>query len=101
MKLKRIPIDLDKHQIPGGTPIIDKELCKGCTFCVKYCPKEVLEMSREFNPKGYHFPQVVKGKENECVACRFCEFICPEFAIFIKEEKRNVTIDDILKGTSK
>jgi 2-oxoglutarate ferredoxin oxidoreductase subunit delta len=37
-------------------------------------------MSREFNRKGYHPPQVVKV--GECVNCNLCEMICPEFAIF-------------------
>jgi 2-oxoglutarate ferredoxin oxidoreductase subunit delta len=47
---------------------------------VEYCPKDVLEMSREFNRKGYHPPKAVKA--DECVNCNLCEMICPEFAIF-------------------
>ena len=56
------------------------ERCKGCGFCVEYCPKAVLEMSEEFNVKGYHPPKVVK--HGECVNCNLCEMICPDFAIF-------------------
>ena len=66
---------------------INKDRCKGCAFCVEYCPKDVLEMSEEFNVKGYH-PPFVKD-EDVCVYCQLCESICPEFAIFvtIKEEE--------------
>jgi 2-oxoglutarate ferredoxin oxidoreductase subunit delta len=37
-------------------------------------------MSKAFNRKGYHPPEVVK--HGECVNCNLCEMICPEFAIF-------------------
>jgi 2-oxoglutarate ferredoxin oxidoreductase subunit delta len=40
----------------------------------------VLQMSKAFNPKGYHFPEV--GDGSKCVNCHFCEALCPEFAIF-------------------
>lgn len=93
--IKRIPIDLEKHQIPKGEVVIIEKRCKGCSFCVEFCPKDVIEMSTEFNEKGYHFPIIVKGKENSCIACRFCEYVCPDFAIFVKEQTRPVTADDI------
>jgi 2-oxoglutarate ferredoxin oxidoreductase subunit delta len=60
------------------------ERCKGCEFCVEYCPKGVLEMSREFNKKGYHYPEAVK--DDQCVDCDLCEMVCPEFAIFSVED---------------
>ncbi len=68
---------------------INKDRCKGCGFCVEYCPRDVLELSEEFNSKGYH-PPYIKNEE-ECCYCQLCETICPEFAIFVtimkKEEK--------------
>ena len=53
---------------------------------MEYCPKDVLEMSDEFNSKGYHPPKIVN--EEACVNCGLCETICPEFAIWctLKEE---------------
>lgn len=65
---------------------IDTEKCKGCGFCVEYCPKDVLELSEEFNQKGYHPPRIIN--EDACIYCQLCEAICPEFAIFVtlKEE---------------
>ena len=59
---------------------IEVDRCKGCAFCVEYCPLDVLTMSEKFNRKGYHVPEVVTT--GECVSCGLCEMICPEYAIF-------------------
>lgn len=63
-----------------GVVHIDIDRCKGCELCVEYCPTEVLELSSQFNPKGYHYPEV--AGEN-CICCQACFTICPEFAIFV------------------
>ena len=63
-----------------GTIHVNRDRCKGCAFCVEYCPRDVLVLSEEFNRKGYHSPKVVKS--GECVNCSLCEMICPDFAIF-------------------
>ena len=80
MKFWRIPLDADKLKIPHGELHIIKDRCKGCGFCVEYCPRQVLELSEEFNIKGYHPPVAVAPEQ--CVNCGLCEQICPEFAIF-------------------
>jgi 2-oxoglutarate ferredoxin oxidoreductase subunit delta len=85
MNYWRVPLDLQEIKIPHGDLHIIVERCKGCGFCVEYCPKEVLEMSAEFNRKGYHYP--VTLKQGACVNCNLCEMICPEFAIFCLEGK--------------
>jgi 2-oxoglutarate ferredoxin oxidoreductase subunit delta len=55
-------------------------------LCVRYCPRDVLEVSDEMNEKGYHPPRAVHPER--CVACRLCELLCPEFCIYIVEEDR-------------
>jgi 2-oxoglutarate ferredoxin oxidoreductase subunit delta len=67
-------------EIPRGEVHIISERCKGCGFCVEYCPMDVLEISIEYNTKGYH-PPVVKKPES-CVNCGLCEMICPDFSIW-------------------
>jgi 2-oxoglutarate ferredoxin oxidoreductase subunit delta len=86
VKTWRRPLDLDRIKIPRGKIHVIKERCKGCGLCVEYCPRGVLEMSEEFNPKGYHPPRV--RDEDACVACGLCELLCPEFAIFSEEVER-------------
>jgi 2-oxoglutarate ferredoxin oxidoreductase subunit delta len=80
MKFWRKPLDFDHFKIPHGQVCIFEDRCKGCGFCVEFCPKHVLAMSEEFNRRGYHPPKVVKS--GECVNCNLCEMICPDFAIF-------------------
>jgi len=81
MKLWRKPFDADTTKIPRGEIHIIKDRCKGCSFCVEYCPKDVLEMSEEFNAKGYHPPFV--ARPDDCLECHLCEMLCPEFALFV------------------
>jgi 2-oxoglutarate ferredoxin oxidoreductase subunit delta len=61
--------------------IIYKERCKGCTYCVEFCPKDVLEMSEEFNKKGAHIPKVARPEA--CISCEVCQYVCPDLAIFV------------------
>ena len=75
-----------------GKVHINANWCKGCSFCVQFCPTRVLEMSPEFNAKGYHPPYV--NNPDACTDCKFCEIICPEFSIF-------VTRDDNIGETKK
>ncbi|MBI5436381.1 MAG: ferredoxin family protein [Nitrosomonadales bacterium] len=71
-----------------GKIYISNDWCKGCGFCVQFCPKGVLDTSPEYNAKGYH-PPYVKNPD-ACHDCMFCQMICPEFSIYvIKEEATN------------
>ena len=58
---------------------INVERCKGCGFCVEFCPTKVLSLSSAFNSKGYHAPYVVLAEK--CSGCDLCGMYCPDFAI--------------------
>jgi 2-oxoglutarate ferredoxin oxidoreductase subunit delta len=76
-----------KLKVLKRTIYIIKDRCKGCDFCIECCPKHILKTSEDFNEKGYHYPVVID--EKECINCKICEDICPEFAIFsITKEKK-------------
>jgi len=85
LRLWRKPLDADRVKIPRAEIHIIKERCKGCGFCIEFCPRKVLEQSEEFNEKGFHPPRV--KEVDKCVLCSFCEAVCPDLAIFTVEKK--------------
>lgn len=68
------------HMASKGFVAITVERCKGCGFCVEFCPTRVLALSSAYNSKGYHPPHVVAG--DKCSGCDLCGMYCPDFAIF-------------------
>ena len=86
MSYWRMPLDAEEQEVIIGKVNILDYRCKGCKYCIEFCPKDVLEESKEFNEKGY-YPPVVKV-EGKCINCNFCETVCPEFAIFVTEQER-------------
>jgi 2-oxoglutarate ferredoxin oxidoreductase subunit delta len=66
-------------QMAKGKVKILAERCKGCAFCVEFCPTKVLALSPEYNAKGYHPPQVLDIEK--CSGCDLCGMYCPDFAI--------------------
>ena len=83
--LTRKPLDSAAVEIPVGQVYVIPERCKGCKFCIQFCPEQVLVESGGMNAKGYHYPVVAEGKAQACVNCRFCKLVCPEFAIYTEE----------------
>ena len=63
-----------------GQVFIDWDRCKGCGFCIDFCPPKILAFSEEFNSHGYHPPYLTK--EEACTGCDLCGLYCPDFAIF-------------------
>lgn len=83
MEFWRVPFDSEAIQITKGTVHIIEDRCKGCGYCIEFCPRAILAFSNRFNKKGYHPPEVLD--DQGCVNCHYCEIICPEFAIYSVE----------------
>ena len=83
MKYWRQPLDKDRIRVPRGVVRLIEERCKGCGFCVEFCPKKVLSMSSRINSKGYHLPEITEN--SYCPNCGLCMLLCPDFAIYVKE----------------
>ena len=104
----RQPLDRDRVQVPHGIVHIIEERCKGCGYCVEFCPQDVLIMSERTNAKGYHPPEVaipdarthqagpahqtlsVPGnvsshQSSACINCGLCALLCPDFAIYVED----------------
>ena len=58
--------------------VVNREWCKGCGICVRFCPKKVLELDKA--------DKVVAARREDCICCRLCEFRCPDLAIEIETE---------------
>ncbi len=69
---------MDK-EISAINLVIDPERCKGCEFCCAVCPKQILNLSKDYNRMGHHF--AVVQDSDKCSGCRFCAIMCPELAI--------------------
>jgi len=78
------PLEEKKMKQPQASIHLLTDQCKGCGFCIQYCPKKVLEESQEINARGVHPPKIVD--ESKCVLCCFCTAVCPDFAIFVVEK---------------
>ena len=62
-----------------GEIVIHEELCKGCAFCVHFCPKKCVTMTKNIGPGGNLLPAF--SEPDNCNACGICGFMCPDMAI--------------------
>lgn len=83
MPLWRQPLDKDRIQVAHGIVHIIDDRCKGCGFCIEFCPQGTLVISDRTNAKGYHPPEVIS--DDNCVNCGLCALLCPDFAIYIED----------------
>ena len=51
--------------------------CKGCGYCVEFCPKHVLALKDE---------KVTIQNPDDCILCGLCEMRCPYYAIWVEKE---------------
>ena len=75
----RKPLDSDRIPRIKGRVTVLEERCKGCIYCVEFCPTKTLARSQRINSKGYHPPDV--AAQELCVACRACLVQCDTGAI--------------------
>jgi len=79
-----VETESDSNQPPEqkrkGTVFINDDRCKGCSYCVAFCPTGALSMGGRLNRKGYHLPEL--SNPDKCNGCDMCGMYCPDFAIF-------------------
>jgi len=60
---------------------INQDKCKGCEYCVFVCPKKVLSLSDDINPRGVKTAIIVNP--DACIGCTLCAVVCPDACIEI------------------
>ena len=63
--------------------ILNTDYCKECGYCEEVCGVGTFGAADFFNSKGYR-PEEVKSSDC-CVGCFKCYFVCPDFAIDVRE----------------
>ncbi len=64
---------------------INERLCKGCYFCVRFCPMGVFVRSDVIGELGYDLAKV--QFREKCNGCKACLLFCPDLAVAVEEEK--------------
>ncbi len=62
---------------------VNEAACKDCGYCREVCELEIFERSDRFNPGGYR-PSIA-ARAGRCIGCLRCLYICPDFAITIRD----------------
>jgi len=62
-----------------------KSLCKGCGYCVEFCPRKVFEGSGEDSERGVSLPRIARPMA--CTLCGLCTRLCPDLALTMTEEE--------------
>ncbi|MGI6452671.1 MAG: 4Fe-4S dicluster domain-containing protein [Syntrophomonadaceae bacterium] len=84
-KEKEIFIPMEKANF-----YISPELCKGCGLCKEKCPNDVLIWSEKL---GVYGTPTIKPKDAQsCIACKICEMVCPDCAIYIEKIRKKKAV---------
>ncbi|MBU1863569.1 MAG: ferredoxin family protein [Candidatus Omnitrophica bacterium] len=68
-----------------GKITIDKDRCKGCEYCIIYCPQKCIALSRDINMRGVQYAVFINPEP--CTACTICARICPDICIEVFQRK--------------
>ena len=67
-----------------GKITIDKDTCKGCEYCVLFCPKRCISLSKDLNVRGVHY--ALFSKPGACNGCAICARVCPDVCIEVTQK---------------
>jgi len=62
---------------------INEAYCKGCGYCIEFCPRKCFDRKADLNAKGVNPP--VFARPADCVGCGQCNLLCPDLAIRVEE----------------
>jgi formate dehydrogenase (NADP+) beta subunit len=62
---------------------INEIACKDCGYCREVCGLAIFDRSDHFNPSGYR--PSVPSRPERCIGCLKCLYVCPDFAITIRD----------------
>jgi len=77
-------LDAGEEQMPERKVKVNKERCKGCMYCIEFCPKKSLVLAKGSNAKGYAFVEFTD--DGKCTSCAICALMCPEAAIEVQKD---------------
>jgi 2-oxoglutarate ferredoxin oxidoreductase subunit delta len=75
----------NQPQQKRGRITIDASRCKGCEYCIIYCPKKCISLSKSINIRGVRYAEFTQPEK--CIACNICARVCPEVCIEVHERK--------------
>ncbi len=68
-----------------GKIVIDREVCKGCGYCISACPKGCIFQDDKYNGSGYY--PAIFSDAGQCTGCAICAVSCPDIAIEVWREE--------------
>jgi 2-oxoglutarate ferredoxin oxidoreductase subunit delta len=77
--------DKTAKRLPSGKIEIDRELCKGCGYCIEACPQKVIALDTVFNGQGFYPAAPVRPEV--CTGCAICATVCPDIAIAVWKDE--------------